>query len=49
MDIREQIRGVVTDAMRGILGDVPPPQIGVDSPKVKDHGDYATNVAMSLA
>jgi arginyl-tRNA synthetase len=42
----------LTDAVRTALsrGGLPePPEIGWESPRQSDHGDYATNVAMALA
>jgi len=52
----EELSRIVADALAGlvadgalVLGGAPPPRIRVERPKVREHGDYSTNVAMQLA
>jgi arginyl-tRNA synthetase len=51
--IRDQIAELVTQALEGAqqAGDLPVvalPEVTIDRPKVAEHGDYASNVAMRL-
>jgi arginyl-tRNA synthetase len=53
-DIRDQIRGVIYEALRrsqeaGQISLAESPAFVVEIPKQKDHGDFACNVAMLLA
>jgi arginyl-tRNA synthetase len=52
----EQLSQTVADALASLsergaltLPDGPPSQVAVERPKVKEHGDYATSVALQLA
>ena len=52
----EQLSATVRDAVRALvdegvltLADGAPREVRVERPKVKEHGDYATNVALQLA
>ncbi len=54
MNIKETIKQLINDALAncaqsGLLSHTQPPPFVVETPKMKDHGDYATNVAMLLA
>ena len=49
MDLREQLRNLISAAASAVAGDVTLPSVGIDVPKVKGHGDYSTNVAMLMA
>jgi len=44
--VREAVRVAIDD---GALVVTPPDQVKVERPKVKEHGDYATSVALQLA
>ena len=51
--IRDQIAELVTSAVQAAqrAGELPPvalPEVTIDRPKVAEHGDYASNVAMRL-
>jgi arginyl-tRNA synthetase len=49
-DLAEAIRGAVQTAVdRGDLAVTVPDRVTVERPKVRAHGDYATNVALQLA
>ena len=53
-DTRELIRSAVADALAraqadGVLPPVPAPEIRIERPQNRAHGDYACNVAMRLA
>ncbi len=50
----EQLADLVLDAVRAAVADgdlavAPPAAVRVERPKVREHGDYATNVALTLA
>jgi arginyl-tRNA synthetase len=52
----EQLSAVITHALatlvdegRLALSDGVPTRVVVERPKVRDHGDYATNIALQLA
>ena len=48
--LADAVRAVVADAVAaGELAVEMPAQVSVERPRVKDHGDYATNVALTLA
>ena len=54
MNIKETIQQLIGDALAGcvqsgVLSSVQFPPFNVETPRMKDHGDYATNVAMLLA
>lgn len=54
MNIKETIKQLIEDALdhcsqSGVLSQKQLPQFTIETPKIKDHGDYATNVAMLLA
>jgi arginyl-tRNA synthetase len=54
MNIKETIKQLINDALAncaqsGLLSHSQPPPFVVETPKMQDHGDYATNVAMLLA
>ncbi|HVE98947.1 MAG TPA: arginine--tRNA ligase [Mycobacteriales bacterium] len=49
-ELAECVRAAVRDAVdAGELSVAVPDQVVIERPKVRDHGDYATNVAMQLA
>ncbi|MBI2346323.1 MAG: arginine--tRNA ligase [Deltaproteobacteria bacterium] len=54
MDLEERLQALFTQALlacktAGIIGSDPIPQVTIETPKVAEHGDFATNVAMLLA
>ena len=54
MNIKVTIKQLIEDALThcaqsGLLSHTQAPPFVVETPKMKDHGDYATNVAMLLA
>lgn len=49
MDLRAQLHEIVKQAAAKVAGEESLPQFGIEIPKLKDHGDYATNLAMLLA
>jgi arginyl-tRNA synthetase len=49
-DLKDAVRAAVTAVVdNGDLSVVVPADVVVERPKVKDHGDYATNIALVLA
>ncbi|MCK5257435.1 MAG: arginine--tRNA ligase, partial [Deltaproteobacteria bacterium] len=54
MNIKETIKQLIEDALdncaqSGFLSEKQFPPFTIETPKMKDHGDYATNVAMLMA
>ena len=54
MNIKETIKQLIEEALdncvqSGIFSKTQLPPFVIETPKMKDHGDYATNVAMLLA
>jgi arginyl-tRNA synthetase len=54
MNIKETIRQLIEEALdncakSGLFSEKQSPSFVIETPKMKDHGDYATNVAMLLA
>ena len=54
MNIKETIRKLIEEALdnctqSGLFSEKQVPPFVIETPKMKDHGDYATNVAMLLA
>ena len=54
MNIKETIQQLIADALAGcvqsgVLSEGQFPPFAIETPKMQDHGDYATNVAMLLA
>lgn len=49
MDLREDLRRIVTEAAALVAGETSMPKVAIDTPRVKDHGDYSTNIALLLA
>ena len=54
MNIKETIRKLIEDALdncaqSGLLSEKQFPPFTIETPKMRDHGDYATNVAMLMA
>ena len=54
MNIKETIKQLIDDALdncvqSGYLSQKQFPPFTIETPKIRDHGDYATNAAMLLA
>ena len=54
MHIKKTIQEIINTTLEscvqsGVLSDRPFPPFNIETPKMQDHGDYATNVAMLLA
>ena len=54
MNIKETIKQLIEDALdncaqSGLFSEKQFPSFTIEIPKIRDHGDYATNVAMLLA
>jgi len=48
--VAASVAGIVSDLMEvGTIPQVPDPEVRIERPKNRDHGDYATNVALALA
>jgi arginyl-tRNA synthetase len=51
--IEERLTGLISEAVAAVAGDLglpdAPPEIELSKPKQKEHGDFATNVALALA
>jgi arginyl-tRNA synthetase len=47
--IEDQLREVIAAGIRAVVGDAEAPEPVLLAPKQKDHGDFATNVALALA
>ncbi|MBW3648871.1 MAG: arginine--tRNA ligase, partial [Actinobacteria bacterium] len=49
-ELRAAVRTAVVDAVdAGELAVTPPDDVAIERPRVKEHGDYATNIALQLA
>jgi arginyl-tRNA synthetase len=48
-DSKAHLAGLLEQAVRTAFPDAPPPTIELDRPKNREHGDFATNVALQLA
>lgn len=50
-DMKVQVKAEITAAVEkaGLAGQAQIPEVVLETPKEKDHGDYATNMAMQLA
>ena len=47
--LRHQLEAVIADAVRAVVPDFGDTPVGLDRPKQAAHGDYASNIAMTLA
>jgi arginyl-tRNA synthetase len=48
-DSKERLATLVEQAVRAAFPDAPPTTVILDRPKSRDHGDFATNVALQIA
>src|SRR3954466_5882236 len=46
--IRDDLRGAIHDALRSAALPDPPGEIGLDPAKSREHGDWASNIALVL-
>lgn len=49
MDLKEELRRTVFEAASAVAGGTSLPPVNIDTPKARDHGDYACNIALILA
>jgi len=49
IDLKQNLEQVIGDAVRAIVPEFADTSVGLDRPKQAAHGDYASNIALSLA
>jgi len=47
--LRQQLNGIIGQALRGVYKDTPPPAVLIDFPADKQHGEFSCNIAMQLS
>ena len=49
IDLKQNLEQVIGDAVRAVVPEFADTPVGLDRPKQAAHGDYASNIALSLA